>query len=92
MRKTSTLLLIAAAVSLLAGAFAYGQGRDRHSPEPYRAVVTVPVTMGTRTAKSKIHEMPELTEALNELEAEGYTAQSISPFTDNRFVVVARKR
>jgi hypothetical protein len=36
--------------------------------------------------------MPELTEALNELEAEGYTAQSISPFTDNRFVVVARKR
>jgi hypothetical protein len=89
MRKR--ILLGAAAALLAAGAFVAVQARDE-LPVPYRAVVTYELRIRKGKAKDKFLEVPLLTEALNNLAADGYDVDSITPWPDGRILVVGRKR
>ena len=78
----------AAAAAAAAGGLAPRRGE---LPAPYRAVVTMPLRMGKGKAKDKFLEMPLLTEALNNLAADGYAVESITPWSDGRVLVVGKR-
>jgi len=82
----------AAVALLVAGAYALGQGRRDEPPAPYRAVLTIEAKPATGKLRDRFIEIPLLSEALNNLDAEGYDSLSVTPMSDDRYFVVARKR
>lgn len=86
-----TGIMVGVAALLAAATFVVAQGRG-DKPTPYRAVVTVGLRVGTRKAKDKFFEIPDLTEALNQLAADGYEVDSITPWPDGRVLLVGKSR
>ncbi|MHC4959433.1 MAG: hypothetical protein ACYTGN_13790 [Planctomycetota bacterium] len=78
---------------LVAGAYAYGQGKAAPAGK-YRAVVTIQLLEGRGKTKDRFKELPHLTDALNNLAAQGYEPYMINPFDDGgarRVIVVGRR-
>ena len=80
---------------LVVAAYAFGQGRKGAPQRPYRAVITLDVVQGRGSTKDRFWELPQVTDALNNLDAQGYEPALIMPVRvreATRMVIVTRRK
>ena len=80
---------------LVVAAYAFGQGKKKAPAGPYRAVMTVGLMRGRGSTKDRFWELPYVTQALNNLHAQGYEPALIMPLRGQdatQMVIVTRQK